>query len=195
MFNVRKPQDDKSTSPENTPLNSHIDKIAQTLDICVKIAEESSKNQPNIFESKIEPKVTIKDYLLRIATYTTINSVSLDHLLTAMLIYVDRFIVRQKYTMNNCNLHRLLLSAFVCAMKFYSDDTFKNVYMAMLGGVDNAEMNELEVTFLYGIEFDLMISEEMFKKINEQLKNVTFPPPVILREDGPCEAKPKFGPV
>jgi len=195
MFNKRKQQSDESASQGSNPPSSPTDKIAAILDNWIEMNESKKKNEPNIFECKTATSVTVKDYLLRMTKYARIYSVSHDDLLIAVLMYVDRFVVKQSYRVNKYNIHRLLLSAFICATKFYCDDSNSNSYMAKVGGVTNLELNELEAEFLFFIEFDLMITDREFREAKKIINNYISPQPVIVMEVEAIEAKPTRSPM
>ena len=58
------------------------------------------------------------------------------------------------------------------SIKFLEDKYYKNEYYAKVGGVSLKELNCLEVEFLYLIDFNLFINEELFgyylQKITEK---------------------------
>lgn len=47
---------------------------------------------------------------------------------------------------------------------------FNNAYYARVGGVSTAELNKLEIKFLFGVDFQLHVSVQTFKKYCSVLK-------------------------
>lgn len=57
------------------------------------------------------------------------------------------------------------------AAKFIDDAFFNNAYYAKVGGVTTAELNRLEMEFLFGIDFRLYVSLSTFGKYCSELMN------------------------
>ena len=58
------------------------------------------------------------------------------------------------------------------AIKYNEDDYFSNSFYAKVGGVTKKEIDTLEYEFLSLIDFNLYVSEELFIKYYEYIKNV-----------------------
>ncbi|KAJ3159376.1 hypothetical protein HDU86_001694 [Geranomyces michiganensis] len=67
------------------------------------------------------------------------------------------------------NVHRLLITGIMVAVKFHSDVFFTNLHYARVGGLPVHELNELEMEFLLSIGFDLIISVEELQFVGNQL--------------------------
>lgn len=55
------------------------------------------------------------------------------------------------------------------AAKFYDDFYFKNNYYAKIGGINKNEINNLEVTFLEMVNYDLFVPPELFQMYSQKL--------------------------
>merc|ERR1719436_676415 len=68
------------------------------------------------------------------------------------------------------NVHRLLLTSVVVAVKFHDDVYFANAYYAQVGGVSNHELNNLEASFLKLINWRLHVTREEYLNYHRELR-------------------------
>jgi hypothetical protein len=66
---------------------------------------------------------------------------------------------------------RIILGTLILAVKFNEDDYFSNEYYSKVGGVSNAEFNNIEYESFFLIENKLYISEEDYLKYKNYLDN------------------------
>jgi len=85
------------------------------------------------------------------------------------LIYIDRLIQRNNFLLTELNVHRVVITAVLLAAKFFDDAYYNNAYYSKVGGVLVAEMNGLEVDFLFRINFSLHVTPELFDKYKAEL--------------------------
>ena len=62
-----------------------------------------------------------------------------------------------------------MFTALIVAIKYIDDKFYKNDYYAKVGGVTLSEMNNMEKSFVFHLNFKLYIESEMFFKYREQL--------------------------
>ncbi|KAI9504426.1 cyclin PHO80-like protein, partial [Coemansia spiralis] len=109
------------------------------------------------FHSRSVPPISVLHYLDRVAKFVGLDNDSL----IAVLVYLDRVTRAQMHhpslALSPYNIHRLMLTAIVVAHKFNSDIFFNNLRYSKVGGIPLAEMNQLELEFLFLIKFDLKI--------------------------------------
>lgn len=55
------------------------------------------------------------------------------------------------------------------AAKFYDDSFFNNEFYARVGGVSVEELNGLEMDFLFAIHFSLIVPQESYQKLHNEL--------------------------
>ena len=90
------------------------------------------------------------------------------------LIYIDRLIQRNNFLLTELNVHRVVLVAILLAAKFFDDAYYNNSYYAKVGGVHTtAELNGLEVDFLFRIHFSLRVTPELFRTYQQELMGCT----------------------
>lgn len=117
------------------------------------------------FDSAYVPKITVEDYVERVQTYSKCSA----SVYVIAMVYIDRLIEGEGLVVTQLNVHRLFITAFLVAAKFYDDLSFKNAFYATLGGIEKAEMNLLEVDFLNYIKFNLVVSEDVYRSYKQHM--------------------------
>lgn len=86
------------------------------------------------------------------------------------LVYVDRIMqANWRFLLTSLNVHRLLLTAVMTAVKYHDDCSYNNAYYAKVGGIPLGELNALEVELLFLLGFDLHVSGEVFERYCSEL--------------------------
>jgi len=121
---------------------------------------------PSPFAGSHPPPISILDYGLRLHKYMKCSPSAF----VSALVYIDRAILRcPTVSITHLTVHRLLFAALVCSCKFWDDVFFTNAYYAKVGGLKPAELTQLELNFLFSVEFDLHIKPEEWSQYFEQL--------------------------
>ncbi|KZT41170.1 cyclin-related 2, partial [Sistotremastrum suecicum HHB10207 ss-3] len=114
------------------------------------------------FHARHVPTISLENYLQRILKYCpTTNEVFLS-----ILVYFERMSVLSRNTtgkefiIDSYNVHRLVIAGITVASKFFSDIFYTNSRYAKVGGLPQAELNQLELQFLLLNDFDLAITDE-----------------------------------
>ena len=160
---------DENESQSNTSKELSI--IADLLtDICEESTTNKDTNGPIIkpFISKKIPSVSIKSYLDRLAKYSKIE----NNTLLLILIYIDKVCDINKIRLNYFNIHKMILASMLVAIKYNEDDYYSNSFYAKVGGVSKSEIDVLEYEFLVLIDFNLYVSDDLFLKYYDYIKNV-----------------------
>ncbi|KAF8401675.1 hypothetical protein HHK36_012621 [Tetracentron sinense] len=124
-----------------------------------KLLEASKKKDViTIFHGLRAPTLSIRQYIDRIFKY---SSCSPSCFIVAH-IYMDRFLQRLDVHLTSLNVHRLLITSVMVAAKFIDDAFYNNAYYAKVGGVSTAEMNRMEMKFLFSLDFRLHITVGTF---------------------------------
>jgi hypothetical protein len=117
------------------------------------------------------PSITVQNYLNRVVKYVACST----ECFIMALIYIDRIIQRNTYfIITSLNVHRLLITSVMLAMKFFEDSYYTNAYYAKVGGVSCSEMNALELDFLFLIDFSLNVSPDLFNRYRTELIKHAF---------------------
>ena len=129
----------------------------------IKYDKKIIKN--DIFYSKRIPNLTIQQYLIRIKKYSNIE----DYTLIYAFIYIIKFIKKNYYIILLNNIYRILLASCTISIKFLEDSNYKNSYISKIGGLNLDDMNAIEYNFYIGINFNLKVSENELKEIEDEL--------------------------
>ncbi|XP_030545487.1 cyclin-P3-1-like [Rhodamnia argentea] len=124
------------------------------------------KEAITIFHGSRAPAMSVGQYLERICKYSSCST----SCFVVAYIYINRFLERTGGCLTSLNVHRLLITSVVVASKFIDDAGSNNAYFAKVGGISNAEMNRMEVNFLFKLDFRLYVSPEEFKMCCSQLQ-------------------------
>jgi hypothetical protein len=117
------------------------------------------------FDSAYVPEISIEDYVERVQTYSKCST----SVYVIAMVYIDRLIEGEGLVVTQLNVHRLFITAFLIAAKFYDDLSFKNAFYATLGGIEKTEMNLLEVDFLNYIKFNLVVAENVYNSYRQHM--------------------------
>ncbi|KAJ3361102.1 hypothetical protein GGF32_007789 [Allomyces javanicus] len=122
--------------------------------------------QVSRFHARAPPPISVHAYLARILKYAPCENA----VFIAVLVYLDRMArARVPFVVCTNNVHRLLITAIMVATKFHSDVFFTNVHYAKVGGVTVAELNMLELEFLFINEFNLAIHPTDMQRYADRL--------------------------
>ncbi|KAK7749294.1 hypothetical protein SLS62_008263 [Diatrype stigma] len=122
------------------------------------------------FFSKAPPPISIEEYLLRIHRFCPMSTA----VYLATSYYIFRLAVEERaiaVTRRNC--HRLLLAGLRVAMKALEDLSYPHRKVARVGGVSEAELARLEISFCFLAGFELVVREETLRAHWETLSNGT----------------------
>jgi hypothetical protein len=122
--------------------------------------EKLNKQKKQIFTSKIIPKISVSDYLLRITKYANVS----DEILIIALIYLDKLCKKNKIMLNSYNVHRLLFISILISIKMNSDKIYKNNYYSKISGINPKDLCLMEYEFIYLSGFMLNIKKEIYEK-------------------------------
>lgn len=87
------------------------------------------------------------------------------------LVYVDRIMqANWRFLLTSLNVHRLLLTAVMTAVKYHDDCSYNNAYYAKVGGIPLGELNALEIELLFLLGFDLHVPAEVFDRYLAELR-------------------------
>jgi len=112
------------------------------------------------FTSRKIPKISIKDFLDCLLKYgKTFNEIAI-----ILFIYIDKICNKHKINLNYYNIHKLILAAFIVAIKFHEDKYYSMSYYAKLGGISTKEAIKLEYEFTSLIDFKLFVEQKEYDK-------------------------------
>ena len=153
--------------------------LIKAISIALNTVLEENKKMPNLkeiikqqnkmcFSSNSIPNISIYDYLKRIQTYSLMEK----NTLILSLIYIDRFCELGQVTLTYYNIHRILFSAILIAIKYNEDNFYDNKFYAEIAGVKLNELNTIEYNFILLCDYKLFVSDETFDKYNTYLNSI-----------------------
>lgn len=126
-----------------------------------KVAKEILDKQKKLsFHSKNPASITLNSYLERILKYSHLE----ESTLIIALIYIDRLCEKQNLILTDSNIHRIVFSSIILAIKYNEDDYYSNNYYAKVGGISINEVNSLELEFVKMIKYSLFIQNDIYDK-------------------------------
>jgi len=142
-----------------------IDALATVLTHLASLAP-GRPNRVTPFHSVRAPQLSILEYLTRIARYFQCS----HECFVLALVYIDRIMkLHPDFSICNLNVHRLLVTSVMLAVKFFDDVYYSNAYYAKVGGIRTKEVNSLETQFLKLIEWRLHVSPEEYDQYRKQV--------------------------
>lgn len=110
------------------------------------------------FYSKKAPSISLEEYLMRVHQYCPMST----GVYLATSLYIHRLaIVERIIPVTARNAHRLVLAGLRVSMKKLEDYRYSHSRFAKVGGVSEAELGKLEVSFCFLTSFDLKADKEM----------------------------------
>ena len=143
-------------------------------DLFMNICEEnkSKKSNKNIllksFTNKNIPSISIKDYLFRLSKHAKVN----ESTIILILIYIDRICKINHFFLTYYNIHKMILAAFILAIKYNEEIYYSMVFYSKLGGVSVSELKNLESEFLILISYKLFVETKLFDKYYNDLMSL-----------------------
>lgn len=119
------------------------------------------------FYSKLEPPISITQYLLRLHQFCPMSTA----VYIATSLYIHRLAVEQGAVhVTRRNVHRLVLAGLRVATKALEDLAYPHSKVSKVGGVSEAELARLEISFCFLAGFELVVGNEMLKAHYEAMK-------------------------
>ncbi|KAJ9180225.1 hypothetical protein P3X46_008497 [Hevea brasiliensis] len=138
--------------------------LASALERCIQKNERlldgsRRKDVVTVFHGSRPPSLSIRLYIERIFKYSKCS----NSCFVVAYIYMERFLHKMDAYLTSFNVHRLLITNIMVAAKFLDDECYNNAYYAKIGGVSTAEMNRMEMKFLFNLDFRLQVTVEGFR--------------------------------
>eukprot|EP00301_Raphidiophrys_heterophryoidea_P007536 c12905_g1_i2.p1 GENE.c12905_g1_i2~~c12905_g1_i2.p1 ORF type:complete len:175 (+),score=39.27 c12905_g1_i2:234-758(+) len=126
-----------------------------------------ASNKVTIFHALRSPNIGVKSYLERVHKFVNCS----NECYVLALIYMDRVIQRNpEFFISSLNVHRLVICSVMLAAKFFDDRYYNNAFYARVGGIPTAELNNLEVEYLFMVNFSLLVDTEEYERYRKELE-------------------------
>ncbi len=162
---------------EEEKLKDNLDIIKSIYNSLSTVLEENKKlsnykeillKQSKIcFSANSIPNITLYEYLVRIQKY----AVPEKNTLILSLIYIDRLCKLGNIVLNYYNIHRILFTAILLAIKYNEDEFFENNYYANIAGIKICELKVIEYNFFCICDFNLFVNDDIFINYSRYLND------------------------
>ena len=146
-----------------------IKSIAQNLRDIIKqnIRNNQMKNvRHDLFYIQGQFSISIEEYINIIFKGT---KMSLSTLIIS-IIYIDKFIELNGYILSLKNIHRILVASCLLSIKF-NEDTISTKYYSKIVGINDNDLNILELYFYIKLQFSLLVDYECYKQYFDYFSN------------------------
>ena len=162
---------------EEEKLKDNLDIIKSIYNSLSTVLEENKKlsnykeillKQSKIcFSANSIPNITLYEYLVRIQKY----AVPEKNTLILSLIYIDRLCKLGNIVLTYYNIHRILFTAILLAIKYNEDEFFENNYYANIAGIKICELKVIEYNFFCICDFNLFVNDDIFINYSRYLND------------------------
>lgn len=114
------------------------------------------------------------------------------------LIYTNKFILENPVdeilvSSEGTSFFHLLVTGLLVSVKFWGDmSCICNEAFSKIAGISLQEINTLELKFLQGIKYDLLLTENQVSKFVKQLMNASVDPFLRGLVGAPCKVEEEF---
>ena len=146
-----------------------IKSIAQNLRDIIKqnIRNNQMKNvRHDLFYIQGQFSISIEEYINIIFKGT---KMSLSTLIIS-IIYIDKFIELNGYILSLKNIHRILVASCLLSIKF-NEDIISTKYYSKIVGINDNDLNILELYFYIKLQFSLLIDYDCYKQYFDYFSN------------------------
>ena len=156
--------------PHFTPYHSQlaIRSVVQEHENAVDKKYSSMLAIRSVFESQVmPPPISIEDYLLRIQKYSTDD----PSIFLVLVIFADRLVrlTFGAFKLTLSTFHRFCIAGTAIIAKLTSDSFYTNKHYAKVGGIPLKELNQLEISLLGLMEWNLIVNENLLLQVFRHL--------------------------
>ena len=123
------------------------------------------------FYSKKPPPIALEEYLGRLHRYCPMSA----GVYLAAGAYIHRIaLVERLLPVTPRNVHRLVLAGLRVTMKALEDLSYPHTRFAKVGGVSEAELGRLEMSFCFAVDFELQVTSETLLEYARTARNAAL---------------------
>ena len=162
---------------EKDPLKNNLDLIKSISSALTTILEENKKldnykeiikkQSKMVFSANSIPNISIKDYLIRIQTYSGIEKSTL----ILSLILIDHICKKSDLILTYFNIHRVLFGSILISIKFNEDSYYDNKFYAEIAGVKLKELKLIEESFFQLNDFNVYVDFQEYEQYTKYLED------------------------
>lgn len=130
--------------------------ILLTADLLKDLIDQEGGPCESIFNSSTIPNISLEDFLRRLHKYTQFSA----ECLVIAIVYIDRYNMEvPEFSLNNLNVHKMVLTAVLLAAKFQDDFYYDNKAFEFAGGVNAMHLHQLELDIFEKLDYNLYVSQ------------------------------------
>lgn len=138
-----------------TLISRMVNSLIEVNDRYINSGVDSSLSSENLtrFHSRAPPSISVYDYLIRLAKYSSLENA----VLIIAVYYIDLLLNTYKnFNLNSLTVHRFFLTATTVASKGLCDSFCTNLHYSKVGGIKVHELNFLEMEFLQRVSWRII---------------------------------------
>ncbi|PXF45232.1 Cyclin-P3-1 [Gracilariopsis chorda] len=140
-------------------LCAHLSAVCHRNEQAADTPHTTNSDKYHHFFSQYRQPFHLTFYVTRLVQYSNTSPSAF----ILALIYLEKVkSVAPQLALTDMNLHRLVSTALVLAIKYLDDQVFSNAYYARVAGVTTAEINQLELSMLTLLNWQLSVSTSTF---------------------------------
>ena len=162
---------------EDDDSKTNLDLIKSISNALTTILEENKKlenfkeivkkQSKMVFSANTVPNISIKDYLIRIQTYSCIEKSTL----ILSLILIDHTCKKSELVLTYYNIHRVLFGSVLIAIKSNEDSYYDNKFYSEIAGVKLKELKLIEYNFLELNDFNVFVNDKEYEQYRQYLED------------------------
>ena len=162
---------------EDDDSKTNLDLIKSISNALTTILEENKKlenfkeivkkQSKMVFSANTLPNISIKDYLIRIQTYSCIEKSTL----ILSLILIDHTCKKSDLVLTYYNIHRVLFGSVLIAIKSNEDSYYDNKFYSEIAGVKLKELKLIEYNFLELNDFNVFVNDKEYEQYRQYLED------------------------
>ena len=167
----------KIEEEEDDDSKTNLDLIKSISNALTTILEENKKlenfkeivkkQSKMVFSANTVPNISIKDYLIRIQTYSCIEKSTL----ILSLILIDHTCKKSDLVLTYYNIHRVLFGSVLIAIKSNEDSYYDNKFYSEIAGVKLKELKLIEYNFLELNDFNVFVNDKEYEQYRQYLED------------------------
>eukprot|EP00742_Colponemidia_sp_Colp-10_P012191 GILJ01013648.1.p1 GENE.GILJ01013648.1~~GILJ01013648.1.p1 ORF type:complete len:185 (+),score=25.66 GILJ01013648.1:208-762(+) len=166
----------KQTTPIRATEDAVIVHVGRALNRLLRV---SSKRQQaaSVFDSVVPCNISIFEYLLHLWQYTECS----NECFVLSAIYIDRLVRKNPiFRLTNKNIHRIVLTSLVLAIKYQDDHYYGNDVFARIGGIGVNELRFLELEFVDLLGCNFFVRPDVYEEYRRELAQATEKNPISV---------------
>lgn len=158
------------------PVNVIHNMVTVLNKICDLELQSDSVDQDE-FELTCSNNITLRNFIKRVYKFSDTS----DVILIASIILMDRINMCSNISINRKTIHGIFAMSFMSAAKMYEDIPLTNLEFGNIFGIKLHNLNKMEISYLFNINFNLNIDPYEIEEYKKQLVKKHYEKPIFRR--------------